>query len=75
MAIIDTEDVLVIRKTDPMFSLRYKGKFGASRNLFLRVAAYETIRHRTVLPLQKIMENDTEISTRRMIIIPKNDGE
>ena len=70
-AIIDPEHVLVIRKTEPMFFLKYQGKFGSSRNLLLRAAAYDTVRHRTVLPLQQVTETDMVIRTRRMVIITK----
>ena len=61
--------------TDPMVVLRKKGNFGASRNLLLKAEAYDIIRHRTVLPLQQIKETDMKIRTRRMVRIPKKDGE
>ena len=48
------EDVVVIMATNPMVVSRWKGKFGASRNLLLRAADYDTVRHRTMLPFKKI---------------------
>ena len=72
---IATEDVVVIRTDDLMVVLREKVRFGASSNLLLRAAAYETIRHRTVMPLQQIKENEMEISTQRMVRMPNTDGE
>ena len=53
-AIIYPEDVVVIGTTDLMVVLREKGNVGASRNLLLRKAAYDIVRHRTVPPLQQI---------------------
>ena len=72
---IATEDVVVIRTDDLMVVLREKVRFGASSNLLLRAAAYETIRHRTVMPLQQIKENEMEISTQRMVRMPNKYGE
>ena len=74
-AIIDPEDVLVIRTTDPIVVLRSKGKVGASRNLLLREAYYDTVRHSTVTPLQQIKKTVMEIRTRRMVRITKKYGE
>ena len=39
----------------------------------MRAATYDIVRHRTVLPLQKIKETEMEIRTRIMVIIPKKD--
>ena len=72
---ISPEDFLVIRKTDPMVVLREKVNIRASRNLLLGEEAVDTIRHRTVLPLKKPRETEMEIRTRRMVIMPKKDGE
>ena len=58
-----------------MVVLREKGGVGASRNLLLGAADYDTARHRTVLPLQQIKETDMEISTQRMVRMPNTDGE
>ena len=44
-------------------------------NLLIMEAAYDTVRHRTMLPLQKIKETEVEIRTHRMVIITKKDGE
>ena len=74
-AIISLEDVRVVSTIDPIVVLRWKGKFGASRKLLLREAAYDTVRHRTVLALQQIKETEMEISTQEMVIIPRKDGE
>ena len=74
-ASIAPEDVVVIRKNDPMVVLREKGNVGASRNLLLRAAAYEIVSHSTVLTLQQIKETEMEIKTRRMVRISKKDGE
>ena len=73
--IIATEDVVVIRTTDPMVVLREKGKVVASMNLLLRAAAYDTKRHRNVLTLQQTKEIDIKMRTQRMVRITKKDGE
>ena len=67
-------DVVVIRKTDPMVVFIDKGKLRASMNLLMRKAAYDTVRNRTVLPLQHIKETDMESRTRIMVRIPNKDG-
>ena len=41
----------------------------------MRKAAYDTVRNRTVLPLQHIKETDMESRTRIMVRIPNKDGE
>ena len=74
-ASIALEYAVVIRTTDPMVVLREKENVGESRNLLLRVAAYDTVRHRNVLPLQQIKEIEMEIWTRRMVIILRKYGE
>ena len=74
-ASIAPEDVVIIRKNDPMVVLREKGNVGASRNLLLRAAAYEIVSHSTVLTLQQIKETEMEIKTRRMVRMPKKNGE
>ena len=44
-------------------------------NPLMSESAYDTIRHITVLYLQQIKETHMEISTQRMVIISKKDGE
>ena len=55
---IAPEDAVVIRTTDPMVVLQEKVNDGASRNLLLRAVAYYIVRHRTVLSLRQIKENE-----------------
>ena len=62
-ASIDPEDVVVVSTTVPMVFLRDNLNVGESSNLLLRVAAYETGKHRTVLSLQNIKETEMEIRT------------
>ena len=50
--IIVPEDVVTVRKTGPIVFLRDNVKVGASRNLLLMSADYDTVRLRTVLTLQ-----------------------
>ena len=74
-AIIAPEDVVVIKTTYPIVALREKVKVGESRNLLTRTEYYDTDRHMTVMTLQQIKENEMEIRTRRMVLIPNKDGE
>ena len=66
-------EVKAIRTTNPMFILRAKG--GSSRNLLIRVAAYDTVQQRKILPIQEIKAADMEIRKRRMVSIPNMYGE
>ena len=55
---IAPEDAVTIRTTDPMVILQEKVNAEASRNLLLRAVAYYIVRHRTVLSLRQIKENE-----------------
>ena len=72
---ISPEYVVVISTTEPIVVLIEKVKVGSSRNLLMRKEAYDTVRHRTVLPLQQIKETEMEIRTRRMVRMYKKYGE
>ena len=43
-------EVKAIRTTEPMVTLRSKGR--SSRNILIRVAAYDTVQQRKILPIQ-----------------------
>ena len=66
-------EVKTIRTTDPMVVLREKGR--SSRNLLIRVTAYDTVQQRTPPPIQDIKAAEMEMRKRRMVWMPKRDGE
>ena len=49
-------EVKAISTTDPMVILREKGR--SSRNLLIRVAAYDTFQQRKILPIQEIKASE-----------------
>ena len=50
-------------------------KGGSSRNLLIRVAAYDTVQQRTIIPIQEIKAAEMEMRNRIMVRIPNRDGE
>ena len=63
--------VEAIRTTDPMVILRAKGIL--PRNLVIQAAAYDTVQHRKILPIQEMKAADMEVRKRRMSRIPNRD--
>ena len=48
--------VYVIKTIDPMVILRARGD--PSRNLLIRGAAYDSVKQRTIIPIQEIKADD-----------------
>ena len=58
----------VTRTNDPMVIIQAKGSTQKpSRNILLRAAAYDTVRKRTVLPLQKMKRETTMIHHQKKV--------
>ena len=53
-----------IRTTEPMVILRAQGR--PSRNLLIRAAAYDTVQHRTIFPIQEMKAAEMEMRKMRM---------
>ena len=62
-----------IRKTDPMFILKWMGR--SSRDLLIQAEAYDTVQQITILPIQKIKAAEMETRERRMVRMPNRGGE
>ena len=62
-----------IRMNDPMIINRENG--GSSRNLLIRVRAYDTVQQRTIIPIQEIKGAEMEMSKRRLVRMPNIDRE
>ena len=56
-----------------MIILRAKGE--SSRNLLIRSAAYDTVQQRKILLIQEIKAADMEMRKRRVVRMPKRNGE
>ena len=74
-ASIASEDIEDIRATDPMAILKGNVRSGTLCNLALGGAVYDTVRTRTVLPLQKSKTSEKEMKIQRMVRIPKIPGD
>ena len=62
-----------IRTTDPMDILRQKGR--PSRNLLIQAAAYGTVQHRKIPPIQEMKVAEMEMRKRIMVRMPNRYGE
>ena len=58
-----------------MVILREKGRGRFSMNLLLRASAYDTVRTRTVLPIQEINTKNRKTKRRRMVHITQTTGD
>ena len=72
IAPIDMEE---ISTTDPMNILKDKGRGISPGNLIIREAEYDTVRTRTVLPLNQIKTFERDMKRRRIVRITKTPGE
>ena len=66
-------EVEAIKTTDPMVVLVEKGV--SSINLLVRVAAYDTVQHRKIIPTQDINAAEMKMRKRRMVRMSNRDGE
>ena len=65
----------VTRTNDPMVIIRAKGSTQQpSRNILLRAAAYDTVRKRTVLPLQEMKRETMMILKKRKVKLANEDA-
>ena len=65
----------VTRTNEPMVIIRAKGSTQQpSRNILLRAAAYDTVRNRTVLPLQDMKRENMMILKKRKVKMSNEDS-
>ena len=65
-------EVKAIRTTEPMVTLRSKGR--SSRNILIRVTAYDTVQQRKIIPIQEMKAAEMETRKRIMVRMPNRDG-